>query len=110
MGINYTIPPRNIPPIDPNGEWNFAWYQYLKFLQPGEGSPETSVTVTASPFAYTTTDDGFIVIVGGTVSSVTIDRDKGAHAIQTSGAIPVGKGDVVTITYTSAPSVYMYPE
>ena len=107
---NYTIPLRHIPVVDKTGIVSLPWYQFFQSLIPGEGYPESAISVGASPFAYTAPDDGFIVIVGGTVSGVTLDRAKGAHAVQTSGAIPVGKGDVITVIYSSAPAMYIYPQ
>lgn len=109
MPVNYTIPLREIPFLDNNGIVSLPWYLFLQGLIPGQEEPETAVTVGASPFQYKVQNDGFLIIVGGTVSSVTLLRSGSAHAVQTSGAIPVGKGDILTVTYTVAPAMYEYP-
>lgn len=67
-----------------------------------------AVTVGASPFAYTATTDGFLAITGGTVSGVTFKRGTTTVNVAT-GNVPVRNGDIVTVTYTAAPTVNFMP-
>lgn len=109
--INYTIPQRNAPLLESDGTLSLYWYQFFKGLVPGKATPETAITVSSSPFSYTSTDDGFVVITGGTVSSVTITRSGSAMSVATSTghAIPIGKGDVLIVTYSGTPTMLIYP-
>jgi hypothetical protein len=75
------------------------------------GGAIAAVTVTASPFAYTATTRGALFVSGGIVSDVSFKR--GGTTIPAgiaAGVIPVTNGDVVTITYTAAPTVNFVPD
>jgi len=109
MAINYTIPTRNIPLTDASGSMSLPWFQYFNSLSPNHEPLESAIVVGASPFAYQATDDGFVIVAGGTVSSITLNRFTGAQPVQTSGAIPVGRGDVLTVTWSGKPTMTMYP-
>lgn len=68
-------------------------------------------TVGASPWAYTVPTYGNLVIQAGTVSAVTITR-AGQSAVNigvAAGMFFVQAGDVVTITYSVAPTVTFIP-
>lgn len=65
----------------------------------------SAVTVGASPFNYVATRDGFVSIVGGTVSAVTYVREGVSTSLGVVAVVPVKKGDTVRITYTVAPAV-----
>ena len=65
----------------------------------------SSVTVTASPFDYAAPRDGFVSIVGGTVSAVAYIRQGASTSLGVVPVVPVKKGDTVRITYTAAPTV-----
>lgn len=70
------------------------------------GQPCVAITVGASPFPYTAIYRGNVTINGGTVSSVTLTR---ASVVVWSSAasgiiIPVNSGDLITTTYTVAPT------
>ena len=64
-----------------------------------------AVTVTASPYTYTATADGFVSIVGGTVSGLAYVRQGVTTALAVGPMVPVKKGDGVRITYSVAPTV-----
>lgn len=69
-----------------------------------------SVTVSASPFAYTASDDGQIVIEGGTVSGITLKRGNTTITLPgTSGMFAISQGDIVTTTYAVAPTISFVP-
>ena len=67
-----------------------------------------AVTVGASPFAYTAPSAGSVCVSGGAITSVTLAR--GGVTVYTSGLaadqVVVRTGDVVTVTYTTAPTMY----
>ena len=109
--INYTLPDRTAPLLDGDGNMNLYWYMFFKGLVPGKSTPEVSIIVGSSPFAYTSTDDGFVVVTGGTVSSITLTRSSTAQSVGTSTgrAIPIGKGDILTVTYSGLPTMLIYP-
>lgn len=73
----------------------------------GASPGAAAVTLTGSPFTYTAPADGSLAVSGGTVSSITISR-RGATAVSagvTAGTVALLAGDVVVITYSSAPTV-----
>ena len=65
----------------------------------------SAVTVGSSPFDYTAPRDGFVSIVGGTVSAVAYVREGVSTSLGVVAVVPVKKGDAVRITYTVAPTV-----
>jgi hypothetical protein len=65
----------------------------------------SAVTVGASPFDYLAARDGFVSIVGGTVSAVALIRQGASTSLGVVAVVPVKKGDTVRITYTVAPTV-----
>ena len=67
----------------------------------------SAVTVGASPFDYTATRDGFVSIVGGTVSAVAYVREGVSTSLGVVAVVPVKRGDTVRITYTVAPTVVL---
>ena len=74
------------------------------------GQPIVTLTVGASPFAYTLPARGAVAVIGGTVTAVTLTRggtDVNVGAL--SGYWSGMKGDVVTVTYTAAPTMDFVP-
>ena len=65
----------------------------------------SAVTVGASPFDYVAARDGFVSIVGGTVSAVAYVREGVSTSLGVVAVVPAKKGDTVRITYTVAPTV-----
>lgn len=70
-----------------------------------------SITVGASPYAYTAPAAGTVVVSGGTVSAITLKRGTPAAISvgETAGVIPVSAGDIVTTTYSAAPTMSFVP-
>jgi len=72
------------------------------------GQAAVAISVGASPFQYTATYGGSVAISGGAVSQVTLER--GGTLVYTStladNDIPVRAGDIVTVTYSTAPAMY----
>lgn len=67
------------------------------------------VEVGASPFTYTASDDGSVVISGGTVSGVSLRRGNATVALPTSGMLAISQGDALIITHSGAPTVSFVP-
>lgn len=71
---------------------------------------QVAITPGASPYAYTAPAIGNLVITGGTVSAVTLTHAGGSPvSVPTAGIIPVMAGDIVTVTYTVAPTMTFIP-
>ena len=70
-----------------------------------------TITVGGSPFSYTATGNGMVIVSGGTVSLVQFSRD-GTTFLSvgfTAGIVPVRKKDIVRVTYTVAPTMTFVP-
>lgn len=75
------------------------------------GANVSSITVGASPYAYTASVRGSVAISGGSVSDITLTRNGTVVPTGlTSGMVSVMNGDVVTVTYTTAPTMNFVPE
>lgn len=72
------------------------------------GAAAVAITAGASPFAYTATYAGSVAISAGTVSAVTLTRAAVVvwSVTASNEIIPVRAGDVITVTYTVAPTMY----
>lgn len=77
----------------------------------GSTAAIATVTVGASPFAYAAPSAGTVLIVGGTVTAVTLKRGTAAAVSvgATAGSVPVSAGDIVTVTYSAAPTMSFVP-
>lgn len=92
--------------VDKDGQLTDEAFRVIRWLQ---GVPPTTplvLVLTPSPVAYQATKDGAIVVDGGIVSTITLTRSSVVVSIPaTSGMFPVRQNDVLTITYTVAPTV-----
>lgn len=104
------VPSSLVPVTDPaTGRNSTAWLQFFAGLV-SQPAPIAALAVGASPFAYTASSGGSLAVSGGTVSDISITRNTVTAATGlTSGLIPIVRGDVVTITYSSAPTVSLIP-
>jgi hypothetical protein len=89
-----------------------SWYRY--FTQNELGTPpsnELPIVVAGSPFSYTANMKGFVIISGGTVSSVMFSRTAGVFYStgQTSGVFPMAQNDVLSVAFTAPPSMVFVP-
>ena len=74
----------------------------------GDGVPQPfAPAVGASPFAYQAPFRGTVVVQGGTVSAVTMTRGASVVTWPAGSVVPVFTGDVVTVTYSVAPTITM---
>jgi hypothetical protein len=73
-------------------------------------APAVVVTPGASPYSYTAPATGALSISGGTVTSITTTTSGTTSATGiTTGVIDVNPNEIVTITYTAAPTIVFTP-
>lgn len=101
------VPNSSEPIADRQGNVTQTW---LRFFNAIIGEPEAivDITVGASPFSRKVSKRGFVSIVGGTVSAVTLTRSRKTITVS-AGNIPVMNGDTIEITYSAAPTVSFIP-
>lgn len=117
MSVNLQPFPSSNAPVSEGGATPLAqiWYYLLRTIWQrlgGSGStlPAQTVTVTASPFQYSSDISGTLVVQGGTVSEIDIVRGGSSVTTgQTAGAIPMLRGDLVNIVYSGKPNVTFLP-
>jgi hypothetical protein len=77
------------------------------------GGPETVITVGASPFVYTASQRGAMLVSDGGLTNVEISRDAGITYRTTGsfrGMFPMTTNDLLRVTYqVSAPHMTFYP-
>jgi len=109
----YRQAPTYDQPIAVGNNTHPSWYRFFQSLQVGTPpQAESSITVTTSPFTYTASMGGFVIVHGGTVSQISFSRTSGTSYItgQTTGTFPVSAGDSIIITYSGAPTVTWVPQ
>lgn len=107
-----TLPNYPVPLVD-HGNTGRDWYRFFagifRGLAPGNVEP---VTLTGSPYVYSATRRGSLIVEGGTVSSVEFSRDGGTtyYDVGTvAGMFTVNASDLIRITYAAAPTVTFVP-
>lgn len=84
--------PEDLPPANPRAQ------------------PIWAISVGASPFATTAPFDGILLITGGTVSAISLNRGAGFLTTGlTSGIVPVRRSDQVQVTWSGLPTMTFYP-
>lgn len=108
--MSYVVPQYEQPFVV-KGQTSTPWYRFMQNLWIGvPPSNETTVTVGGSPFSYTSPSRGYVILRGGTVSSVQFTRSVTTLTGQTSGIFPLNQGDVLTVTYTGLPNMTFVPQ
>lgn len=107
------FPNLTVPFVQDGGLISPLWARLLGLIWIKAGgtgaAPLETITVGASPFSYTAPQAGTVVVAGGTVSALTITRGTAVSLGVVSGAVPVRQGDIVTVTYTGAPTMTFFP-
>ena len=86
------------------------WYRFLTRLsQLSAESALRDVSVGASPWSFTADTIGHLNLIGGTISQVLLTRGSNSTVVTGSRLVPVAAGDVVTTTYTVAPTASFIP-
>jgi hypothetical protein len=84
----------------------------IRFHNPqSNGEFIQTISAGASPHTYTFSFPGTYYVVGGTVTSIVLNRTGNSSFTTglTSGAFPVVRGDSIVITYSSAPTLTFVP-
>jgi hypothetical protein len=91
-----------------NSNWYFFWTGLYSGLAPAAVMP---VKVTASPFTYSATVKGSLIVNGGTVSLIQFSRDGKTFYTtgQAAGMFTLNSADRLVITYTVVPTVTFVP-
>lgn len=88
-----------------------AWWRWIQAIQAGTPpGAEAPITVGASPFYYTATQGGFVIVDGGTVSQVVFNRTSQHVTGVTHGAFPVSNGDQIIVNYSVKPTMTFVPQ
>ena len=106
-----TIPTNTVSLTDKNviqRVWYFFWQGLYRGVPPAS---ESSVTPGLSPFTYTATVKGELIVQGGTVSMIQRSRTLGTNYNLgvTQGPISLNAGDSAVITYSVAPTLTFFP-
>lgn len=104
-------PQYNVPLINgkvTSKDWYFFWLGLFKRLAP---ALETVVTVGVSPFTFSSSVGGFVLITGGTVSLVEFSRDGSTfHDYGTTvGQFQINAADLLRVTYSAPPDMVFVP-
>lgn len=107
----------NLPPPSPGIDLaqgvGFTWltqaYNTLRQLITGSNQALSTVTI-ASGVGYTAPLAGTLIVSGGSVTSITFKRQGTVTTLGiTNGSVPVSQGDIITLIYSSAPTIYFIP-
>ena len=108
-GQNFSGMPKPVAkPIKPDGTFSEDTWRYLNSFSTAP-TQEQAITVGPSPATFQATSNGTILIMGGTVSAISLTRNSTYNLGVTSGYIPLSIGDIVTITYTGVPTCTWFP-
>jgi hypothetical protein len=89
-------------------DWYFFWSGLFRGLAPGNVEP---VTVGASPYVYSATKRGSMVVSGGTVTLIEFSRDGVTFydAGTTAGMFQLNAADQLRVTHAGAPTMTFVP-
>lgn len=79
--------------------WN-SWFQQFS-----QNAPLSVPLTGTSPLSYEARSQGNIIIIGGTISIINLNRGPQNYNLTGQKIVPVSIGDVITITYSVAPAV-----
>lgn len=104
------LPKTGAPIADENGMVTHPWARFFErlFRDPPDYS---AVVVGASPYTYTAPSDGYVVVHGGTVGFIAIQRRNfGVTTGTTSGQFVLKRGDQLYVEYTVVPVIDFFPD
>jgi hypothetical protein len=99
------------PPVTVSRDWYIFFYNLYQASINGFPQSEVAVTPGASPYSYTATRKGQLIVNGGTVSAISLSRNGTTFYTtgQTFGVFQLDSQDVIRITYTVAPTLTFFP-
>lgn len=102
-------PPSMTAMVDKNGFPTTAWLQFFAALV-ALPTPIDTQTLGVTPFVYTASHPGHLLVKGGTVSAITIIRGRTTIITGvTSGFVPLCQDDQVSVAFSVTPSVFFFP-
>lgn len=113
MSQQFNTAPTYDQPINDKGLTSRFWYRFFQNLWKGvPPAPESTLTPAASPYTYTASQKGFLIVQGGTVTLVQWSRGGVANHTTgaTQGCFPLSAGDSLVITYSVAPTLTYCPQ
>lgn len=102
------VPKPSATIVDGTGLISRDWWRFLNSLVSAP-PPEVGVTLGVSPTTYTANVNGMILLTGGTVSVVQLQRVNTYTTGLTAGLFPLSVGDKLSITYTVLPTATWFP-
>ncbi|OWV62585.1 hypothetical protein ATY75_12235 [Rhizobium sp. N122] len=102
------VPNSNQPLVDNRGFVTPVWQRFFGALL-GAPAAISPVTVSASPTSFTAYQRGTVGISAGTLTSVSLTRAGTTVTLGTTRSVTVANGDVVTVSYTVAPTINFIP-
>jgi hypothetical protein len=100
-----------ITPIPSNAKTSAAYYRWFQDIDLGvPPSSELPITVGASPFIYSPSMKGAVIVSGGTVTSIQLSRSGTFYLTgQTQGLFMLAANDRLQVMYTGAPTMVFLP-
>jgi hypothetical protein len=98
--------------IEKGGNTNKSVYRWIQDTDNGTPpSTEMQITVQGSPFSYQSPKKGYVIVNGGTVSSIQFSRTPGIFYATglTTGMFSVNANDVIKVTYSALPVMVLVP-
>lgn len=109
-GATFGLPDPNVAIVTDDKILTQPWYiGLIRLAQLSAERAIAPVSLGVSPFTYTATTIGDLLIRSGTVSAVTLVRGAVSVVCPTSGFIPMAAEDKVVITYSVLPIVTFVP-
>lgn len=102
------VPNSNQPLVDGGGFVTPVWQRFFGALI-GAPAAISAITVSASPTTFTASQRGTVGISGGTLTAVSLTRAATTIALGTTRSVTVANGDVVTVSYSVAPTISFVP-
>lgn len=107
----YRAVPTYKQPMQEGENMSAAWRRWIHAIDIGiPTSAEASITVGASPFTFQAEQQGFVIVTGGTVSSIQFKRVGTYSTGQTAGIFPVSFADQLIVTWSGKPTMTFVPQ
>jgi hypothetical protein len=99
--------------LNPKGQTSSVWYRFFQGVYQGKPPAlEATQTAATSPYTFTASQKGFLIVQGGTVSMVQFSRGGAVNYNTgvTQGCFPVSAGDSIIVTYSVVPNTTFVPQ
>lgn len=107
----FGLPSQTLPINDAkSGLLASIWYQFfVRIAQLSAEQPISTVTPGASPYTYTASTIGHLIVTNGSGLTIILARGSGSTTCQSGVFIPMAANDTVTVTYSVAPTIKFIP-